>query len=218
MKTLVVTGASRGIGKAIAEKFLSESWYVIGTSTSGKASLKRDNFEIYKLDVSDPESIERFAKALARSKKKIDVLINNAGVYLDEDTSPLNTKALRKTLEVNLIGLADLTERLLPHINNGAHIISMSSGAGSITDEPDAYKPAYQISKAAVNMFTRTLAEALKKRNITVSSVDPGWVRTDMGSSSAPRDPKEPAEEIFKMATSEVNSGFFWHKNKKRAW
>ncbi len=216
MKTVVVTGASRGIGRAIAEKFLSEGRHVIGTSTSGKASLKDKNFEIHKLDMMDPKSIEKFAKEIG--KKEIDVLINNAGVYLEDDNYPLDEKSLRKTLEVNLIGLINLTMKLLPQIKSGGHIISMSSGAGSINDEPDDHVPAYQISKVGVNMFTRTLGENLRRKNITVSSMDPGWVRTDMGSSAAPRDPKEPAEEMYKLATSKVETGYFWHRNRKRSW
>lgn len=216
MKTVLITGVSRGIGRATAEKFLLEEWYVIGTSTTGRSPRKYENLDLHTLDLLDPKSIENFVKEIAG--KEIDVLINNAGIYLDEDEFPITQKSLKDTLQVNLTGLIDLTERLLPQIKDGGRIVSMSSGAAVITEGGDEGKPAYQISKVGVNMYTRSLAEYLKKRNITVSSMDPGWVKTDMGSFSAPRDPKEPAEEIYKLAISKVDSGYFWHRNKKRSW
>jgi NAD(P)-dependent dehydrogenase (short-subunit alcohol dehydrogenase family) len=67
-------------------------------------------------------------------------------------------------------------------------------------------------------MYTRTLASRLKDRNITVSSFDPGWVKTDMGGKGALREPSEPAEELFELATSKVESGYFWHQGRKKAW
>lgn len=218
MKTVLVTGASRGIGRAIAEKFLSEGWSVIGTSTSGKAVLKHQNLKVYKLDASDPQSVQKFVEEINNTNEKIDVLINNAGIYLDEDIFPLKREILQQTLDVNLIGLIDLTEKLMPLVNDGGHIINMSSPMGSITELNGADAPAYRISKLAINMFTRTLADELRNRKITVSSLDPGWVKTDMGGSSAPRDPSEPAKEMFELATSKVDSGYFWHKGKKRDW
>ena len=216
MKKVLITGASRGIGKATAEKFLSEGWFVIGTSTSGKASLKHQNLKVYKLDLSNPKSIQEFIEKI--SKEKIDVLINNAGIYLDSDTFPLKRGVLQQTLDVNLIGPIELTENLIPFINSDGHIINMSSPMGSITEISGSDSPAYRISKLAINMYTRTLATELRGKGIIVSSMDPGWVKTDMGGKNAPRDPSEPAKEMFELATSKVEPGYFWHKGKKRSW
>lgn len=218
MKIVVVTGTSRGMGKAIAERFLQEGWQVIGTSTSGKSPIKHPHFKIYKLNIENGKSIEQFVKTLYKQKEGLGVLINNAGIYLENDDSPIPESALRKTLEVNLIGLIILTEKLIPLIKDGGSIVNMSSSAGSITDAGDAHRPSYQISKVGVNMYTRCLARALRNRNITVSSLDPGWVRTDMGGLDADRDPREPAKEMYELATSKVDSGFFWHRGKKRLW
>ncbi len=215
MKKVLITGVSRGIGKATAQKFLDEGWSVLGTSTSGESVLKHPNLKTYKLDVVSPKSIEKFVGQIGELKDKIDVLVNNAGVYPDREDGTMPISILRKTLEVNLIGLADLCERLLPYINRGGHIINISSGAATITEFSGSYVPAYQISKAALNMYTRTLASRLAGKGITVSSFDPGWVKTDMGGKEAPRDP---AEEIYELATSKVDSGYFWRQGKKRSW
>jgi NAD(P)-dependent dehydrogenase (short-subunit alcohol dehydrogenase family) len=218
MKNVLITGVSRGIGKALAEKFLKKGWSVIGASTSGASPIDHQALRVHKLDLLETNSIRAFAEKIINAASPIDVLINNAGIAIDSGNAGISTDALRKTLEVNLIGLIDLTERLLPLIPGGGHIINMSSGLASLTEGSGAFAPAYSISKVGVNMYTRALAGRLAGKGITVSSVDPGWVRTDMGGTGAPRDPSEPAEEIFKLATSKVDTGCFWHRDKKRSW
>ncbi len=217
MKVAIITGVSRGIGKATAEKFLAEGWQIIGISTSGNSPIRHQNLEVRRTDLSNPVSIKRFADIIEESKERIDVLINNAGVSLDKSSTVI-IELLRKTLEVNLIGLIEFTEELIPFINNGGHIINLSSGLGSLSEATNSYAPSYRISKVAINMYTRTLASRLRDRNITVSSIDPGWVKTDMGGKGAVREPSEPAEEIFELATSKVESGYFWHQGKKKTW
>jgi NAD(P)-dependent dehydrogenase (short-subunit alcohol dehydrogenase family) len=217
MKTLIITGVSRGIGKATAEKFLDEGWHVIGISTLGNSSIQSNDLEVYKTDLSNPGSIKNFVDIIEESKVKVDVLINNAAISIDSHRA-IDIELLRKTLEVNLIGLVDLTERLLPMVNSDGHIINLSSGLGSLADATNSYAPAYRISKVAVNMYTRTLASRLSDRDIIVSSVDPGWVKTDMGGAGAQRNPVQPAKEIFDLATSRVDTGYFWYQGRKKAW
>jgi NAD(P)-dependent dehydrogenase (short-subunit alcohol dehydrogenase family) len=217
MKIALITGISRGIGRAAAELFLRKGWFVTGTSTSGRSSLSTQNLEIYKLNLLEEDSIQVFSRLIRNSGKKIDVIINNAGISLDKDES-INIDTLKKTLQVNLIGLIDLTESLLPVIQNGGHIVNVSSTVGSITAYSTPYAPSYAISKAALNMYTRILAARLRERRITVSSIHPGWVRTDMGGRMAPRDPADAALDIYSLATSGVESGFFWYGGKKTAW
>ena len=218
MKTVVITGTSRGIGKAIARKFLDEGWKVIGTSTTGKSPLINVNLQMYALDLTRIDQILSFSATLEGTKGTIDVLINNAGISLPGDTEHFSLEVLRQTLEVNLIGLITLTEALLPVILDGGHIINMSSGLASLTEDMGTWSPAYSISKAAVNKYTKHLADVLQARRIIVSSFDPGWVRTDMGGMNAPRDPSEPAQELFQLATAKVESGFFWKGGRKRTW
>ena len=218
MKQVLITGASRGIGRATAEEFLAHSWSVIGTSTSGKTAVNHPGLTMLRLDFLRPESVHEFSSKIIVEGGHFDVLVNNAGVSLDEGPK-ISIDALRRSLEVNLIGLVDLTERLIPMIASGGHIINVSSGLSSITvNSMPTYAPAYSISKAAVNMYTRILAERLRGKGITVSSIDPGWVKTDMGGPAAPRHPSEPAREIYELAVSGRETGQFWHNSVKRPW
>lgn len=220
MKTVLITGASRGIGKALAEKFLSEGYFVIATSTSGEAEMKNENLIFFSLDLSKSDSIKNCAENISSLGKKIDILINNAGIMVDEFSRGAEMNLLRKTMEVNLFGTVDFTERIIPILNEGAHILNASSSAGSLArsqENDDDFYPAYRISKTALNMYTRTLAVLLKGKT-TVSSFHPGWVKTDMGGQDAPMLPEEAAKYIFDLANSSVETGQFWYKGEKFAW
>lgn len=218
MKRVLITGVSRGIGKATAEKFLQEGWFVIGTSTIGNTSIENPNLQMLALDMNDPLTIADVAKKVGESKEKIDVLINNAGIALPDDAFPVPRETLLQTLTVNVIGPIDLTQQLLGSLNDNGYILNVSSNLSSLEEGMGDYEPAYSISKAALNMFTKRLAATVQKRGIIVAAVDPGWVRTDMGGPSAPRDPKESAEEIFALTQDKIESGCFWYKGKIRSW
>lgn len=220
MKTVVITGANRGIGKATAEKFLSEGWKVVGTSMSGEG-WKQNNLFWIKLDLSDSASV---AHAVGEIQKEapIDVLVNNAGTYVDEEdfpNAPITRNSLRTTLEVNVIGTIDITEQLLSSLKPEGHIVILGSRSGAlVVPEVNTSAPSYRISKTALSMYTRLLSQRLQNTKLTVSIVDPGWVKTDMGGSDAEREPQEPAKEIFSLATSKIPSGKFWREGKERTW
>lgn len=224
MKTAVITGASRGIGLAAAKKFLTEGWFVIGTSTSGAMPIEDAKLTALKLDYLKPDTIAETVSAIRSAGKKIDVLVNNAGIWPDEEEKEevnISISALRIVLEVNLIGTIDFTEQLLAAslIQDGGHIVSVGSMSGGITGEVGSMVPSYKISKVGLSMYTRTLAARLANRKVMVSIIDPGWVRTDMGGDEAPRDPKDAADEIFELATREqIETGQFWLNGSKRNW
>ncbi len=220
MKTVLITGISRGIGKALSKKFLSEGYFVIGTSVNGMCDFENQNLKVFKLDLSQPESIKACAGEIFSFEKKIDILINNAGIALDIDTNVLEINKLRQTLEVNLIGTIDFTEQMIPMLNLDAHILNTSSSAGSLDRIKGHNKdthPAYRISKTALNMYTRVLAVRLNGK-ATVSSCHPGWVKTDMGGPDADMTPEEAVEYIYTLAISKVETGQFWFKGEKLAW
>ena len=223
MKTALITGISRGIGEALAKKFLEEGYRVFGTSLSGKSTISDENFSVHQLDLASSESIKNCVEQIAKTGVKIDILINNAGVLLDEEETVVDLDKLRKTLEVNLIGTIDLTEQIIPLISEKGHVINLSSTAGSLgrADTSSHYPhhyPAYKISKTALNMYTKTLAIRLKSKDIIVSSVHPGWVRTDMGGEEADISPEESAQGIFNLAASRPATGQFWFNGDRLPW
>lgn len=224
---MLITGAGKGIGKALAQKFLAEGWIVLGTFFETAPNISHQSLRISPLDLTKTESIEACVHDLQATGAAIDVLVNNAGMLLDNEETSVVVEKLRRTLEVNLIGTIDFTERVLPLVKKGGHIINISSTAGSLADSqkfthshaPLRY-PAYKISKAALNMYTRTLALRLEREGngITVSSVHPGWVKTEMGGDDADITPEEAAEGIFNVAINRPETGGFWFKDKQISW
>ena len=220
MQTVFITGVSRGIGNALAEKFLKEGYEVIGTSTSGTADIKNKSLTMLKLDLSSSKSIEQCIKEFKKLNKKIDILVNNAGIWSGEEKNIqlLDLSYLRRVLEVNLFGTIDLTEKILTLIKNGGKIINISSKEGSLNGVYHANYPDYKISKAALNMYTRTLAIRLKQKDIIVASIHPGWVRTDMGGSDADIEPNVAAEDVYQRIISLKETGQFWFEQDKLPW
>ncbi len=222
MKTVVITGTTRGIGRALANKFLNKGFRVIGTATSGKTDINDTNFSVVKLDYLDPKSIEKAAKEITNMAPQIDILINNSGINLEDwNFVEVRMATLRKTLEVNLLGLIDFTETLVGKVSKKGQILNISSRLGSLTlkaTNNSADNPSYRISKAALNMYTKVLAARLEKQGVIVSAVHPGWVKTEMGGDEAPMKPEESAEKIFKLATSSHKTGKFWFDGKEFPW
>jgi len=224
MKTVLITGASRGIGKALAQKFLQEGFLVFGTSTKGSLDYQHENLRALQLDLGSIESIESCVKKFAETGADLDILVNNAGVLLDEHEKALRPDLLQATLQINVIGTAAFTERMLSSVKKGSHIVMTSSTAGSLERTghararfPSRY-PAYKISKAALNMYMRTLALRMQEEDITVSAVNPGWVKTDMGGEGADLTPEESAEDVYQFAVSSPPTGLFWFKGERLPW
>lgn len=216
MKTVLITGISRGIGKALAEKFLAEGYFVIGTSTKGVADISHENLIVLQLDLADPKSIKTCSEKILDLKKPIDILINNAGIAVRERDG-IKMDILRTTLETNLIGPIDFTQQILPLLRGGGHIVNVSSRQGSMSYVHQTNNPSYKISKAATNMFTRVLSLQLQDK-ITVSSVHPGAVFTNLAPADADMQPEEAAKYIYELAISKPKTGQFWFKGEPFPW
>lgn len=215
----VVTGSSRGIGLATVQLLLLEkNVQVVGTSRSGNHQLATTNFRCQPLNLSDSLSIGHFVDGL--KNEKIDFLVNNAGILLDDpNIATLDIGVLKKTFHTNFFGTVELTEKLIPLMRAKSHIINITSDWGSFSESHfDAFHPAYKMSKTALNMYTKLLAERLRGLDITVSALDPGWTQTDMGGAMATRKPMEVAQEIVDLLNKNVKTGKFWHRGKVRAW
>ena len=215
MSTVLITGIGHGIGKAIAEKFFAEGWAIIGTSTTGSTDIQEKNLTTYQLDLADEHSIAEFVRKMTLSGAKIDMQINNAGINPGVDKEKVDIAVLRRTIEINLLGLITITESLLDTIIDTGVILNISSTAGLISSAMQVPMTAYRISKAGVNMYTHTLAQRLRSRGIIVSAYNPGWVRTRMGGDHASKSPAQAAEEIFTFVTTNKGSGYFWDEGRK---
>jgi len=211
-KTALITGASKGIGKALAEKILNEGFFVIGTSRSGKIKIDHKNFFALKLDVSEASSIEEAHKEVFDNFKQIDVLINNAGIGPDLALDRPEIDSFDKTFDVNVKGVVFFTEPLLPLLNKGGMVINISSKMGSLAVCENYNAVAYRMSKSALNMYTKTLANRLKE-TIKVACLHPGWVQTTIIESNlvnATLTPEESAKRIYQFMNSPFDTGVYW--------
>ena len=151
-----------------------------------------------KIDVSKLDSIRRAAEEFSRSTDRLDVLVNNAGVLLDDDKDVLTTtpELFETTLRTNTLGALLVSQMFVPFLkkSDAPRIVNVSSGGGQLADGADGWAPAYCISKTAMNGVTSQLAAALPK--FAINSVCPGWVRTDMGGPDATRSVAEGASGI----------------------
>ncbi|GAA1607467.1 SDR family oxidoreductase [Kribbella hippodromi] len=187
-RSVLVTGASRGIGAATARAFAAAGDRVAvhyGASADAAAQLLKElpgtGHVMVQADLADPAAIEQMVEDAARALGNIDVLVNNAGVYhphrIRETTYAEWQQAWTDTLSVNLLGPANTTWCAVRHMRRGGRIINVSS-RGAFRGEPN--QPAYGASKAAIVSLTQSLARALGPEGIAVTAIAPGWTVTDM--------------------------------------
>ena len=181
MKTALVTGASRGIGKAIAEKLQADNYRVLGTATSdsGVDTLNSNGMEGHLLDLNSKDSIENFWSKLESDNKTISVLVNNAGITRDNIILRMSDEEWSDIMNVHLYGTFQLSKRVLKMMlkNKWGRIINISSASASIGNRGQSN---YAAAKAGVEAFTKSLAKEVGKRDITINSVAPGFISTDM--------------------------------------
>jgi NAD(P)-dependent dehydrogenase (short-subunit alcohol dehydrogenase family) len=215
----LVTGANKGIGFEVARQLAREGFHVfLGArdEKGGEAAAEKlraegarttkdksdDEIEFLKIDISKPDSIRKAAEEFSKRSDQLDVLVNNAGILLDDDKDVLTTtpENFEATLRTNTLGALLVSQSFVPFLekSNAPRIVNVSSGGGQLADGADGWAPAYCISKTAVNGVTVQLAAKLPK--FAVNSVCPGWVRTDMGGSSATRSVAEGASGIVWLA------------------
>jgi NADP-dependent 3-hydroxy acid dehydrogenase YdfG len=174
-KSAVVTGASSGIGAATALALAGEGARVVG----GARRVERIQAPLtpLELDVTDPDSCERFVKAATEELTGVDILVNAAGLALGRDLFDESTEEDERTvLETNVNGLIRMTRLVLPHIRDGGHIVNIGSIAGRQAYEKAAV---YVASKFAVRGFTYALREDLLGRPIHITTVDAGLVESE---------------------------------------
>jgi NAD(P)-dependent dehydrogenase (short-subunit alcohol dehydrogenase family) len=223
-KTVVVTGANRGLGLELARQYAAAGARVVGTARrpDEATELAATGARVLPLDVADAESVAAFAAALGDAP--VHLLINNAGVSgraLDDELS--YAERVRRVMEVNTFGPMRVTEALLPNLRaaEGALVVNMSSGLGSIAGNTSGGYSGYRESKAALNMYTRNLAADHRAEGILAICVSPGWVRTDMGGPDAPLSPEESIAGLRRVieGLSPAQSGLFLgHDGERLDW
>jgi NAD(P)-dependent dehydrogenase (short-subunit alcohol dehydrogenase family) len=215
----LVTGGNRGLGFALSRKLAKMGYSVLLTARDTSrgiqktALLEEEGLDVifHQLDVTDQDMIVEVYEHILKSWGRLDVLINNAGVLLDlASTGSMHPSGLfttdrdilRKTLDTNVIGVYQMCDIFMPLMkkHNYGRIVNITSGLGQLLHMGDGY-PAYRISKTALNAVTRIFSSQGKSDNVLVNSVDPGWVKTDMGGPDAPLNPEEGIAGIVWAAT-----------------
>jgi NAD(P)-dependent dehydrogenase (short-subunit alcohol dehydrogenase family) len=256
-RVALVTGATRGIGEAIARELARHGLRVVVAGRDARLGEKvarelAGGATFRPLDVTDPESIDAIATELEGG---LDVLVNNAGASFDG----FDAAVARRTLDVNFVGMMKLTDRLLPLLRPNARVVMVSSGMGAVSILSPALRKevmseslgrlelrafadrfvadvadgthtksgwpsnAYSVSKVAMNAYVRILARELAgdPRQITVNAACPGWVRTAMGGSAAPRTPEQGARTpawLALLPTADRRTGGIYRDEQPIDW
>ncbi len=224
-KTVVITGANRGLGLEFARQYTALGAHVVGTARKPEEAeeLAATGARVLALDVTDDASVAAFDEALGDGP--VHLLVNNAGRgsrSLPEGTS--RAERARVIMDVNTLGPIRVTEALLDNLRAagaGATVANMSSYLGSIGENTSAGSDGYRESKAALNMFTRSLAIEEREAGLIVIAMSPGWVRTRMGGESAPLEPEESIGGlvgVIEGLTAEESGRFWHHDGTELAW
>ena len=240
-KVAVVTGGNRGIGLEISRQLADKGFHVLLTARNaakgGAAarSLQRAGLDVgfHKLDVTDTASIGRLASYIRKKYGRVDVLVNNAGIYLDgggwdargesisESALTESVDKVRTTMETNLLGPYQLCQALLPMMakRRDGRVVNVSSGSGQLSDM-GGREAAYRMSKTALNAMTRIFAAELKGKGVLVNALCPGWVKTDMGGPNAKRGVAQGADTAVWLATLKKGgpTGGFFRDRKPIPW
>ncbi|WP_342085268.1 SDR family oxidoreductase [Dyadobacter sp. OTU695] len=241
-KIALVTGGNKGIGFETVKQLAQQNIKVLlgaRNETEGKKAeetLRAESLDVtfIKLDISNSDDIENTKNLIENQFGKLDILINNAAVFLDNawfgnNTETVPLKTLRDTFDINYFGTVELTQSLLPAIrkSEAGRIVNISSLSGSFgvhLDETHWLYPlkpyAYSASKTALNQFTVFLANALADTKIKVNAVSPGWVKTSIGSDQAPLTPEDGAKSGVALALLDENgpTGTFSQDGETLPW
>lgn len=215
--TVLITGANRGIGLALAHLYHDRGWQVIGVCRSSGnevAELKEFATRVIEgVDVVAAADVARLRQELADTR--VDVLINNAGLLRDDALGELNVGDLRAQMEVNAFAPLLVTEALLANLTSGSKVINITSRMGSIADNGSGGFYGYRASKAALNALGRSLAMDLKPRGIAVAQLHPGMVQTRMINFTGQISPEQAAAGLLDRIDELTleRSGSFWHSN-----
>jgi len=213
MTTYVITGANRGIGLELCKQLKEQGNKVIAACRKATTELTNLGVEVIEgIDVNEQESINNLAQNLQNTK--IDVLINNAGVWGDEDIGGFDADKISSVIKTNAISPMMLTEALLDNLSSGSKVIMITSRMGSIADNESGGRYSYRMSKAALNAASKSLSIDLKDKDIAVGIIHPGHVATDMGGPQGIPVEESASNIIARINECDLsNTGRFMHAN-----
>lgn len=233
-RVAVVTGGYGGIGLAICKGLAKEGLRIVlagrnpNKGNANAEDLQVQGFDVVyaPLDVDRTEDIQRLSQFVDHKYGRLDVLVNNAGIFPDSSAQgdtlmTAKIETIQQGFETNVYGPIRLCQALIPLMkrNHYGRIVNVSSGMGQLS-EMGGGSPAYRLSKTALNAVTCMLSAELEGTNILVNSMCPGWVRTEMGGQDAPRSPEEGADTAIWLATlpDDGETGGFFRDRKPIAW
>ena len=217
MNTILITGANRGIGLALATRYAARGDRVIAVCRHASAELEHTGAQVEAgIDVTDAAALATLAQRLGDTR--IDVLVLNAGILGNEALGSLDEagfERMRQQFEVNALGPLRVAQALLGHLGEGAKIGIVTSRMGSIADNDSGGYYGYRASKAAVNAIGKSLAVDLGPRGITVVQLHPGYVATDMVGGTGDVSPAQSAAQLIERLdqVTLADTGTFWHAN-----
>ena len=230
-RTALVTGGNRGIGLAICEGLAERGLNIVLGSrdeANGEAAARSvreqgATVRVEQIDVAEPDSIDACYERLAADGVDVDVLVNNAGIYPEDDALDATIDQLDRAWTVNTRGPWLLVKKFVPDMVDRGYgrVVNMSSGSGSFGEGLDPQHAAYAASKSALNALTMTLDAALPDDpDVKANAMCPGWVHTRMGGEAAPRTPEEGADTALWLATlpSDGPSGGFFRDRERIPW
>ena len=217
MKTILVTGANRGIGLALTRAFRARGDAVIAVCRRSSDALEATGAHVEPgIDVTDGDALDALARRL--SDVRIDTLVLNAGVLEREslgDIDEAGFDSMRRQFEVNALGPLRVAQALLDHLADGAKVGIVTSRMGSVADNGSGGRYGYRASKAAVNAIGKSLAVDLQPRGIAVFLLHPGYVATDMVGGTGDVSPEQAAAQLVERLDGLTleQTGTFWHAN-----
>lgn len=239
-KIALITGGNKGIGYGLAKKLAANNYTVwIGCRNKilglkAQQDLQNLDLDVHfvELDVTNQKTIDEAVKTIEAKAGKLDLLVNNAGIYLiekDNFVSKINIESIKETFEVNFYGVIRVTQAFLPLIKKAtnAKIYNISSGLGSVNLQLDPSTgfaqmgvTAYNSSKTALNMVTAMLANELKDSKIMVNSLCPGYTATDLNAHSGPQTVEDSANGLYNAISNEefVTGHFIKHEGGEHPW
>jgi len=207
MKNVVITGTSRGIGFELAQQFANQGHQVLALSRNTKPleQINHSNITTISIDLSNEIDIEKAVSFVTTEWKKVDILINNAGKLINKPFEQLTTQDFKEVYRVNVFAVAELTRNLLPFMQKGSHVITVSSMGGIQGSMKFPGLAAYSSAKGAVITLSELLAEEYKEQQIAFNVLALGAVQTEMLEEAfpgyeAPLSAKEMANYIFDFA------------------